>query len=1179
MKKSGILLLVFLLAFSSFSFANVPLSAAADLPQESSQGKLQNPGFESGDLSGWTVTQTVTENTYEINSLSPHTGSYSFNYWNDNGPIEFKLSQVISGLEDGTYELRAWASGGGGETRLKLYAETEDSDLVVLSTDIVNTGWEKWTQYSVQNIEVVNGAITIGFDVSAPTGTWGYFDDVELIKMEEDSYNPADFIKGVDISTLQALEDKGVAFYDNGVKKDLLTILKDHGVNYVRLRLWNDPVEADGYNDKSHTVAMAQRVKAAGMKLLLDFHYSDFWADPGQQVKPKAWKDLDFNDLKQAVYAYTHEVLSELTALDAYPDMIQIGNEINSGMLHPDGSTSNFDQLAELLKQGSLAVRDTVPQDHEVKIMLHLAEGGSNGKFRSFFDQIQKRGVDYDVIGLSYYPYWHGTFQDLKSNMNDLVARYGKEVVVAETAYPYTYEDADGHGNIAGENETKIAGFPASVENQKLVTETVMNTVAHVDGHRGLGVFYWEPAWLPGVGWKSGEGNAWENQAMFDFNGNALESLNAFQFTPGSISDILPLLVYPSQGITIAKGGVPALPATANVLFNEGSIRSVPVVWDEIASGQLSKPGKFTLYGTVEGISQRASVEITVLAQANEIKNPGFETGNLSDWTLTGTSDVGKAEHNTANAHSGSYAFNYWYGEPYKYQLTQELSGLKNGVYTLKAWASGGGGDTVLKLFAKQGEEEVLSTDMINTGWNLWKQYSVENIKITNGRITVGFEVEAPGGVWGYFDDVELIRTADIPEPGTPGNPDTPSTPGTTTGNSSSTGSSGSGGNKDQKPESASSISITSDQLKKTEEGSYSVTISTDVHEVTLSSDIVKLLGSDSLELTNGVISLLIPSDVLLALFDLDANASNSTITVQINPMNRTDVEAIVRQADYGANSNINVLTEGYDVNLTLKTSDGVVKRLSQFLTPLTIRLKLDLKADRNIAGIFDVANGRFAYVGGKWSDDMISADIYHSGTYTTLQIAKSFADVSDDHWAQQIIAELAAKQIVEGDGNGSFHPNRSISRAEFTALLVRALDIAMQDRTLNDGVGVGLGDGLFNDVPAQAWYADAVSVAYQYGIVNGKGNGQFDPQASLTREEMAVMLMKAYTLFGESMPQQEMDNPFADDGDISAWAAEFVASAVKLGLLQGRDKGKFSPSADLTRAEAAQVIYRLLQL
>ncbi|MBB3109540.1 arabinogalactan endo-1,4-beta-galactosidase [Paenibacillus phyllosphaerae] len=569
-----------------------------------------------------------------------------------------------------------------------------------------------------------------------------------------------EFIKGADISTLQALEDQGIKFYENGEEQDLLTILKDHGVNYIRLRVWNNPVEADGYNDKAKLIELAPRIKAAGMKLLVDFHYSDFWADPGKQVKPVAWEGLDFTQLKQAVYDYTEEVLTELEAVDAYPDMVQIGNEINNGMIHPEGSLSNFTQLADLIKQGVQAVRDTTPDGHNTKIMIHLAEGGNNSKFRSFFDEVTAQGIDYDVIGLSYYPYWHGTFQQLKSNMDDLAARYGKQIVVAETAYPFTYESGDaGEGNIAGENETKIAGFPASVENQKLVTETVLNTVAHVQNGLGLGAFYWEPAWLPGVGWRSGDYNGWENQAMFDYDGNALASLDAFQFTPGSLEAKTPILVYPSEGITITRGQTPELPATANVLYNEGSIQATAVTWDEATDEQLSTPGTFSLNGTIAGLEQKASIDVTVTDSPNLAVNPGFEDG-MTGWTLSGT-EAGKVETNAGNSHSGQNGFNYWYGSPYTYKLSQTITGLKNGVYTLSAWASGGGGENAMKLFADNYGGEAVQADIVNTGYNAWKKYTIENIHVTNGEITFGFDVDAPKEIWGWLDDVELVQVSE----------------------------------------------------------------------------------------------------------------------------------------------------------------------------------------------------------------------------------------------------------------------------------------------------------------------------------------------------------------------------------------------------------------------------------
>ncbi|MEK4453330.1 glycosyl hydrolase 53 family protein [Paenibacillus sp. FSL L8-0506] len=344
------------------------------------------------------------------------------------------------------------------------------------------------------------------------------------------------FIKGADISTLEAIEDAGGKYYDNGVEKDLLDILKSRGVNYIRLRLWNDPQEAGGYNDREHVVEMAQRVKAKGFKLLLDFHYSDFWADPGKQNKPGAWADYSYDELKQAVYDYTKDVMDELKEKGASPDMVQIGNEINGGLLWPDGKSYDqenaFEKVVPLLESGVKGVRDSQSADQDIKIMIHLAEGGKNDMFRWFFDELTKRNLDYDVIGASFYPYWSGTMDSLQFNLDDISKRYGKEVIVTETAYPYTLQDGDNfENNIARQDQLDGSGFPATVAGQMAEVKTVMNVLSKVPDGKGTGLFYWEPAWIPvqGVGWKVGEGNAWENQAMFDFAGNALSSLNVFK--------------------------------------------------------------------------------------------------------------------------------------------------------------------------------------------------------------------------------------------------------------------------------------------------------------------------------------------------------------------------------------------------------------------------------------------------------------------------------------------------------------------------------------------------------------------------------------------------------------------------------------------------------------------------
>ena len=244
-----------------------------------------------------------------------------------------------------------------------------------------------------------------------------------------------DKMLGADISFLPELEAKGIQFSDKGVEKDAIQILKDHGFNYVRLRIFNEPANDSGYSPKKgfcdleHTKQMAKRVKAAGMKLLLDFHYSDTWADPGKQYKPAAWKNLSFTDLKKALYDYTKKVMEELKTQGTTPDMVQAGNEINHGIVWPEGNVSNIDGTAQLLNAGTAAVKAVDPN---VVMMLHVALGGQNSESVFFIDNMIARGVSFDVIGESYYPKWHGTLDDLRHNLNDLANRYNKDVIVVE---------------------------------------------------------------------------------------------------------------------------------------------------------------------------------------------------------------------------------------------------------------------------------------------------------------------------------------------------------------------------------------------------------------------------------------------------------------------------------------------------------------------------------------------------------------------------------------------------------------------------------------------------------------------------------------------------------------------------------------------------------------------------
>lgn len=375
----------------------------------------------------------------------------------------------------------------------------------------------------------------------------------EAVKTRPFNAMPADFIKGADISTLLEAEQHGAKFYNqNGQQQDAIAILKANGVNTVRLRLWVDPQDASGNtygggsNSLENTVALAKRVKAQGLKLLLDFHYSDFWTDPGKQFKPKAWEKMDYPQLKTAIHDYTRDTIARFKKEGVLPDMVQIGNEINGGLLWPEGKSwgqggGEFDRLAGLLNAAIGGLKENLTDGEQVKIMLHLAEGTKNDTFRWWFDEITKRDVPFDIIGLSMYTYWNGPISALKANMDDISRRYNKDVIVVEAAYGYTLENCDNAENSFQAKEEKDGGYPGTVQGQYDYIHDLMQSVIDVPDRRGKGIFYWEPTWIavPGITWatKTGmkyihdewkEGNARENQALFDCQGKVLPSITVF---------------------------------------------------------------------------------------------------------------------------------------------------------------------------------------------------------------------------------------------------------------------------------------------------------------------------------------------------------------------------------------------------------------------------------------------------------------------------------------------------------------------------------------------------------------------------------------------------------------------------------------------------------------------------
>ena len=348
------------------------------------------------------------------------------------------------------------------------------------------------------------------------------------------------FIKGADVSLIEELEEKNAVYYLNGEKKDLFEILKECGINMVRLRLWNHPYSEDGEpygggcNDLETTIKLARRVTKNEMQLMLDFHYSDFWADPAKQFKPKAWMSLQGEELEQAVYEFTKETLLIMEAEELTPAVIQIGNEITNGFLWPDGHIENLEGMARLLKEGIRAAREVCPN---AKIMLHLDFGTDNALYNKWFSGIEKYELDYDIIGMSYYPYWNGSLDLLVDNMNDISSKFNKDIIIAETAIGYTTDDL-GCKVVYSEEMEKQTAFSGTKEGQKQFLETLYGKVKQVKNHRGIGVIYWEPAWLPipDCAWalpvgceymndKAELGNSWGNQALFDAEGNANPAL------------------------------------------------------------------------------------------------------------------------------------------------------------------------------------------------------------------------------------------------------------------------------------------------------------------------------------------------------------------------------------------------------------------------------------------------------------------------------------------------------------------------------------------------------------------------------------------------------------------------------------------------------------------------------
>jgi arabinogalactan endo-1,4-beta-galactosidase len=503
---------------------------AGGSPSGSVSATVANASFESG-LTGWTsVGQQGAAKIETAGYLSDH----RLTQWLAESAT-VTTSQTITGLSEGWWTMRAHVLSGGAvdSSSIRLVGCGVDGSTTVPSTETDNA----WLELAV-SAYVSNGSCTLQLKTSGAAGSWASMDDVSLSRGTVDRS-----IRGADLSSVPKNEAMGAVYKDNsGHRVDPVKAFADAGANLVRIKAWVNP--PDGYNDTAHVVALAKRAQAAGMQVLVDFHYSDTWADPGKQTIPAAWKDMSAAQMTTALYDYTEGVMRALKRARVTPYAAQIGNEINSGMLWPLGQTwdvdpndgvtgAQWDNLAAFLTAGHDAVKAVSPT---TKTILHLTNINNGiGSLTWWLDAITEHHVPYDLIGLSYYGYWHGTLADLQSAVTTLSAKYDKDVLVVETAYPFTLEDNPDPAweNTIDQPSELVTGYPATPEGQAANFRAVQDVVAAASGGRGLGAVYWEPAWtdIAGNGWDPADptsGNAWENQAMFDYNDEELSAMNDF---------------------------------------------------------------------------------------------------------------------------------------------------------------------------------------------------------------------------------------------------------------------------------------------------------------------------------------------------------------------------------------------------------------------------------------------------------------------------------------------------------------------------------------------------------------------------------------------------------------------------------------------------------------------------
>lgn len=619
----------------------------------------------------------------------------------------------------------------------------------------------------------------------------------------------AAFVMGADVSSVLSLEKSGVVFRNRaGEPQDLFQTLAENGVNSIRIRVWNHPFSDSGVGygggncDIDRAIEIGKRATARGLWVYLDFHYSDFWADPGKQRAPLAWETLSLEDKADALYAYTRDSL--LRALEAGVDvrMVQLGNETVTAMC---GET-NWNAIGTLLRAGSRAIRDASKKvGRHIDIAIHFTNPEKAGAYERFARILNAQKVDYDVFASSWYPYWHGTQEEFIRALRDAARISGKKVLCAEVAYAYTYDDGDGFPNAVSRDSVFPRQWPVTVQGQADAIRCCIEAVAAI-GDAGMGVYYWEPAWIPvpgdtkgerealwdrwGSGWATRAaaeydkkdagayfgGSGWDNQALFSFEGIPLDSLAVWKLARTGATTALRPDSAAEQMVRVRIGDPIKLPASVEVIMNDGSRETLPVRWDQAAETLAPKDrygelvpidgvgsrgvGEYALFGVVEsgGRTVRAFARVYAVEQ-NYVENPSFEDDDISMWRVvadgTPPTELG-VQDKKADAKTGSRSFHFWSRQKIAFRVEQTITGLRPGVYKFSVAIHGGdAGKQNIHIYARTGIEELRQSANVD-GWRNFREPTIPRIRVTDGTVTVGAYISCDANGWGSLDDFIL---------------------------------------------------------------------------------------------------------------------------------------------------------------------------------------------------------------------------------------------------------------------------------------------------------------------------------------------------------------------------------------------------------------------------------------